>query len=196
MQSKIILVTGGSRSGKSEFAEKLVKSFPGKCAYIATAEVLDEEMRFRVDKHRSRRKSDFWINYEAPLNAHEIIDSLPKEANTILFDCLTIYITNLIFGKDYESLNDEDKHKKLVSAMKNLLEAMQKSGKTVVIVTNEVGSGIVPLESMSRDFRDLAGYANQLTAEISDEVYLVICGIAVELKKIATELKSGESINV
>ena len=196
MKSKIILVTGGSRSGKSEFAEKLVRTFPGRCAYIATAEVLDEEMRFRVAKHRSRRESEFWMNYEAPFDAYEVIKSLPEDVGIILFDCLTIYITNLIFGRDYESLNDEEKHGKLVMAMKKLFDAMKNCGKNVVIVTNEVGSGIVPLNHMSRDFRDLAGYANQLAAEISDDVYLVVCGIAVELKKLATELKSGENANV
>lgn len=196
MKSKIILITGGSRSGKSEFAERIVRSMPGKCAYIATAEILDDEMRYRVEKHRARREGDFWLNYEAPFAAHEVINELPEEVNTILFDCLTIYITNLVFGEDYESSTEEERYQKMLSCMKNLLDSFYASGKNVVIVTNEVGSGIVPLGSMSRDFRDMAGYANQMTADASDDVYIVVCGIAVEIKKLAAKIGSGENADV
>lgn len=188
MKGKVILVTGGSRSGKSEFAEKLVCSLGPKCAYIATAEILDEEMRVRVHEHRKRRESDFWLNYEAPFCAHEVMEKLPDEVTSILFDCVTMYLTNLIYGKYSTHLDETQKQQKMFATMNLLLAAAKQSGKNVVFVTNELGSGIVPFNEMSREFRDLAGQANQLLAKEADEAYLVVSGIAIDLKKLAVNI--------
>ena len=188
MAGKIILVTGGARSGKSEFAEQLVCSFGSKCAYIATAEILDEEMRVRVEQHRSRRNNNFWLNYEAPFQAHDIIRQLPDDIESILFDCITMYLTNLFYGSNGEKLTENEKRCKMFESFESLVNAAKQSDKNVVFVTNEVGSGIVPFNEMSREFRDLAGQANQLLAGMADEAYLVVAGIAVDLKKLAVHI--------
>ena len=100
MPAKIVLVTGGARSGKSEFAEKYVLHYGAKCAYIATAEILDEEMAERVRLHKARRPRTRWINFEAPYNAHEVLCEAAQEADAVLFDCLTLYMSNLLYGKN------------------------------------------------------------------------------------------------
>lgn len=101
MPAKIVLVTGGARSGKSEFAEKYVLHYGAKCAYIATAEILDEEMAERVRLHKARRPRTRWINFEAPYNAHEVLCEAAQEADAVLFDCLTLYMSNLLYGKTH-----------------------------------------------------------------------------------------------
>ena len=189
MSGKLIMVTGGSRSGKSEFAEKLVRKLGEKCAYIATALVCDEEMRLRVIKHKKRREDDFWVNYEVPFDAHKVFEDL-KSVDIVLFDCITIYITNILYN-DSEELNITEKYDFVVEKIKQLLHSAKSSGKTVVFVTNELGSGIVPFEPELRGFRDLAGLANQIIAEKSDDVYVVIAGIPVELKALSAKMTLG-----
>jgi adenosylcobinamide kinase/adenosylcobinamide-phosphate guanylyltransferase len=181
MSGQLILVTGGSRSGKSLFAERLVRSLGVSCAYIATAEVLDEEMRERVARHRERRQGSFWQNYEAPYDAHELFSALTTES--VLFDCVTIYLSNLLYGRSAA----EDKERQLWSKLRLLVEVARKSGKNVVLVSNEVGDGIVPDNAMAREFRDLAGQANQFLAAQADAVYLVVAGLPVDIKKLAEE---------
>ena len=189
MKNKLILVTGGSRSGKSEFAERLVRSLGKKSAYIATAEICDEEMRLRVENHQARRNDDFWCNFEAPFAAHETIASV-GEVDSVLFDCVTIYISNILYA-GCEEMANERRHEQVFVAVDLLLQAARESGRHVVFVTNELGSGIVPFDPVTRDFRDLAGLVNQKMAQAADEVYLVVCGLAVELKHLA--VKPGEA---
>ncbi len=186
MNKKLILITGGARSGKSEFAERLVHKMGTKCAYVATAEIRDEEMRLRVEQHRRRRDSDFWLSVEAPFAAHNIISDIVG-VDSILFDCVTIYLSNLLYGSSAQT-EEPGNYEKSLLAIDNLLAAARASGKHVVFVTNELGSGIVPDNAMSREFRDLAGLVNQKIAQTADEVYMVVCGIAVDLKKVAIQL--------
>lgn len=182
----IVLVTGGARSGKSSFAEKYVAKQGKRIAYIATAMVLDDEMKFRVDLHQKRRP-DNWHTFEAPFNAHEAIIKAAADHDAVLFDCMTLYMSNIIFslpGIEDSALNYSTVREKI----ELLIEAAQQFSGTVVFVTNEVGSGIVPDNHLAREYRDLAGLANQMVAAAADKVFLVVSGIPVDIKKIAEEL--------
>jgi len=180
---KIVLVTGGARSGKSRFAEQYAARFGKKVAYIATAGVYDEEMAFRVKLHRERRPKD-WHTWEAPENAHLAIEEAGRAHDMILFDCLTLYISNLLCA--LENVRDSAANYELIrEKISLLLEAAKEQEGTTIFVTNEVGAGIVPENHLAREYRDITGIANQLTARVADEVYVVSCGIAVDFKKLA-----------
>ena len=180
---QIILVTGGARSGKSSFAEKLaLKIGGGRAAYIATAQIFDDEMAYRVKVHRSRR-GDEWTTFEAPFAAEEKILAAGKNFSAILFDCVTIYISNFLCATnldDEKFLCDE-----LRALIQKLIDAAKNSDAVTIFVTNEVGGGIVPENKLARHFRDLSGLANQMLAAQSDKVFLTVAGLAVDVKKIA-----------
>ncbi len=177
---KIVLVTGGARSGKSRFAEEYAAEHGKHVAYIATAQIYDEEMAYRVKLHQKRRPEE-WRTFEAPFHAERIIREAGKEHDMILFDCLTIYLSNLICGMD--SLDEFDRNYQAVRESIRLLtdQALANEG-TTVFVTNEVGAGIVPENRLSREYRDLAGIANQQMAQAAEEVYLLVCGLPVTVK--------------
>ena len=184
---QIVLVTGGVRSGKSAFAERYAAhcaaTHGAQVAYIATAGVYDEEMAFRVKLHRERRPKD-WHTWEAPENAHLAIEEAGRAHDMILFDCLTLYISNLLCA--LENVRDSAANYELIrEKISLLLEAAKEQEGTTIFVTNEVGAGIVPENHLAREYRDITGIANQLTARAADEVYVVSCGIAVDFKKLA-----------
>lgn len=186
---KIVLVTGGSRSGKSAFAEEYIKKLfeqGEKIGYIATSQVFDEEMKFRVKLHQERRPAA-WTTYEAPYNAHMALEQASKEGCTaVLFDCITIYMSNLLCS--LESIDDSEKNYVLANEKINqLVEAARNNKGTTVFVTNEVGAGIVPENKLAREYRDIAGLANQWLAKEADEAYFVVCGIPVNLKAISNK---------
>lgn len=188
MAGKLILVTGGARSGKSEFAERYVLHYSPKCDYIATAEILDEEMAERVRLHRERRNDGRWVNHEAPYEAEKVFASLGEDTQAVLFDCLTIYMANLFYGKnapDPAKVDFLGRCEYVYGEIDKLLTAARACGKIVVFVTNEVGSGIVPDNQMAREYRDLAGWVNQRVAAAADNVYLCVAGQAVDMKKLA-----------
>ncbi len=183
---KLVLVTGGARSGKSRFAEQYAAKHGKKVAYIATAQIYDEEMAHRVKLHQARRPSE-WDTYEAPFDADKIIPEAGKEHDLILFDCLTIYLSNLICS--LPNLEDFDLNYRTVREnMDRLIAAAKAYEGTIVFVTNEVGAGIVPEHRISREYRDLAGISNQLMAGAAEEVYLVVCGLPVNVKELAVRL--------
>lgn len=188
MGGKIILVTGGARSGKSTFAEKIALKENSGVAYIATAQVLDDEMRFRVDLHQKRRPAN-WETFETPFAADKAIEQASKEYNTILFDCLTIYLSNVICSMSQTELLDEKLvNDRVLSAVDSLIKAAIKvraDGKKIIFVTNEVGAGIVPENHLARLYRDVSGLANQKIATVADNVIAVMAGIAVDIKKLA-----------
>lgn len=185
MAGKLIMVTGGARSGKSEFAERYVLHYSPKCDYIATAEILDEEMAERVRLHRGRRNDGRWVNHEAPYHAEEVFAKLGDETQAVLFDCLTIYMANLLYGKYAPEGDFLTRCEFVYAEIDKVLAAARACGKIVVFVTNEVGSGIVPDNQMAREYRDLAGWVNQRVAESADNVYLCVAGQAVDMKKLA-----------
>jgi adenosylcobinamide kinase/adenosylcobinamide-phosphate guanylyltransferase len=165
----IILVTGGARSGKSTRAEARAREFPGKPVYIATAEALDAEMNERIERHRARRGSD-WLERETPL---ELVQALMETdgAGARLVDCLTLWLSNLMHReRDWEKEG------------LRLAEALGRQIGPVVLVTNEVGLGIVPDNALARRFRDAAGILNQMIARVADEVEFVVAGLPMRVK--------------
>lgn len=181
---RIILATGGARCGKSRFAEEYAKACGGAVAYIATAQVKDEEMAFRVGMHQERRPAE-WDTYEAPFDAHKAVREAGKTHDVILFDCVTLYLSNLLCSMDEEELEVQDAIYQLAGqATNDLIEAARSVDGTVIFVTNEVGGGIVPEHRLARVYRDMAGLANQRLAAAAAEVYLVVAGIAVDLRKL------------
>ncbi|MGI6686149.1 MAG: bifunctional adenosylcobinamide kinase/adenosylcobinamide-phosphate guanylyltransferase [Bacillota bacterium] len=184
---KAILVTGGARSGKSRLAEKIMKDLSGQVLYLATAKVCDEEMALRVEKHRQSRPTE-WETVEAYRDLGKIIGNQGKNYQGILLDCITIMVTNLLFDlpeMQQEELSREsiEKAEEMIMAQaKSLIEGIKSAPATTVMVTNELGSGIVPEYPIARAFRDIAGRVNQYLAREADEVYLTVCGLPLKLK--------------
>jgi adenosylcobinamide kinase/adenosylcobinamide-phosphate guanylyltransferase len=184
---KGILITGGARSGKSSYAEKLAKELGSNILYIATSIPFDEEMKDRVKKHRESRPSA-WDTYEGYKGLGRVISEKGGEYSGILLDCITVMVTNLLLehpGIDNENVIYEDfaeAEKAIKEEVEELLKGISKSGATVIMVTNELGSGIVPENLLARAFRDIAGRMNQYIAEQCDEVFLTVCGLPLKLK--------------
>lgn len=190
MSAKIVLVTGGARSGKSTFAERYAAQGGRKVAYIATAQIYDDEMQERVKLHQSRRPAS-WPTFEAPYHAEEAMAQAVQCADAVLFDCLTLYTSNLLLAPDAPT-DREERYQAVLAAIDKLVASAKQSSVDVIFVTNEVGAGIVPENALAREYRDVAGLVNQKVARVADEVYLVVCGMAVELKKLAVSLGEAE----
>ena len=188
--SKIILVTGGARRGKSAFAERYAAALPGRHAYVATARIFDEEMAQRIAIHRKRRPSS-WQTWEIPQDLPETMERLCQSSDVALVDCLTLYFSNYLFAHDGE--DDEAIIDGALAELQAVLAAFRQAGVTAVLVTNELGCGIVPMEHVSRLYRDLMGKINQAAAAEADEVYLSVCGITTELKHQAVCLPEVKS---
>jgi adenosylcobinamide kinase/adenosylcobinamide-phosphate guanylyltransferase len=182
--ARIILITGGTRSGKSEHARKTAEALPGPRAFVATCVATDEEMRQRISKHQQKRLTAGWYTIDAPL---ELANTLQKsdDFEVILVDCLTLWISNLM----YEAREQEDglSEEYVAGKAAELVKVCSGRRGTVIFVTNEVGSGIVPENSLSRRYRDLVGRCNQIIAEGADEVTLVACGLPLNLKRGSNE---------
>lgn len=173
MKTKTILVTGGCRSGKSRYALKTASAIPGRRIYLATAEALDEEMKERIRKHRDERDPS-WQTIEEPLEPWSVIEREGDSASVILLDCLTLWVSNAL-------MRDQSAESILAEA-KRIISASLRARATVILVTNEVGAGIVPENRLARDFRDIVGEVNQSIAGEFDEVVQVVSGIPVALK--------------
>jgi adenosylcobinamide kinase/adenosylcobinamide-phosphate guanylyltransferase len=166
-----VLVLGGARSGKTTFAERLAMRSGNKPAYLATAETLDREMAERVETHRRARAGRF-ATIEEPINLSDALLEASKDHDVILVDCLTLWISNLL-GRGFNVARQVD----------GLGETLQEiRSAQVILVSNEVGLGIVPDNALARTFRDLAGSAHQRLAEICDHVYFVAAGLPMTLK--------------
>ena len=184
---RAILVTGGARSGKSKFAEQLIGEIGQKVLYIATSIVMDEEMQKRVEVHQQSRPKH-WDIFEGYQDLHKVIQDRGEEYLGILIDCVTILITNLMFAVPHVDFSDLNEHnieliqKTIDQQIESLLEAIGECEATVVLVTNELGCGIVPESKLGRIFRDIAGRVNQRLGVYANEVYLVVCGIPLQIK--------------
>jgi adenosylcobinamide kinase / adenosylcobinamide-phosphate guanylyltransferase len=167
----ITLVLGGARSGKSRYAEWLIETYPQPWIYVATAEARDDEMAERIAAHRARRGTD-WQTIEAP---HDLADALraAPPAAAVLIDCLTLWLWNLM-----ESESD------IEAQTAGLQEALDERAGPTVIVSNEVGLGIVPDNALARRFRDLQGKLNQRLAAQASRVIMMVAGLAVAVKSL------------
>jgi adenosylcobinamide kinase/adenosylcobinamide-phosphate guanylyltransferase len=171
IRGRTVFVIGGARSGKSSFALEKAGSFPGKKAYIATAEALDEEMKERIEKHRGERGKD-WETFEEPIKMAGVLREMGNGYAAAVIDCLTLWLSNLL-------LRPENPEAEIEGFLAFLKEG---DHPPFFVVSNEVGMGIVPGNAISRRFRDLAGRLNQEVAGIADEVYFVTAGIPVRIK--------------
>ncbi len=163
---RLTLVLGGARSGKSRYAEALVTTLPPPWTYIATAQAFDDEMRARVATHRASRAKG-WITIEEPLNLAPV---LTADAPALV-DCLTLWLTNVILAQ-----RDVD------AAVAELLAALKDRTAPCVLVSNEVGLGIVPDNALARRFRDAAGVLHQRLAAQADRVVLMVAGLPLVVK--------------
>lgn len=184
---KCILVTGGARSGKSSFSESLAKAYEEKVIYIATAIPFDSEMEDRIKKHKESRPKE-WLTIEAFKDIDKIIHKYGEEYNCFLLDCITVMVTNQMleyFNYDMEYAKIED-YNRAEESIKNqiisMMEAIAVSAADAVLVSNEVGWGIVPENTVARAFRDISGRINQIIGQRADEVYLTVSGIPVKIK--------------
>ena len=169
-----MLVLGGAKSGKSSFALNVCNSLDRERIFLATAQALDQEMEDRIGRHQAERGSG-WLTVEEPLKVAETIGSLDSKDTVIALDCLTLWLNNLYmeYGDDQETIDE---------AIDNLARQLADIRGAVVIVSNEVGMGIVSDNQLSRRYRDTAGYMNQRIARLSGKVVAVLAGIPLVLK--------------
>lgn len=170
---RFILVTGGARSGKSRFAVGLAKRLGRRIVYLATGAATDEEMRSRIARHRAQRPRA-WRTIESPDDPVRAIAQLKGPIEGLLMDCLTMYVSTLLIRGETDGAIER--------RVRRLCETIRRARCPVILVTNEVGTGVVPPAALGRRFRDLAGVANQIAASIADEVYLLVAGIPLHLK--------------
>jgi adenosylcobinamide kinase/adenosylcobinamide-phosphate guanylyltransferase len=173
MRKKKYFITGGARSGKSSFAEKRAREVSGKRAYIATAQALDAEMAAKIEKHKKDR-GGIWVTFEEPLAVAELLRNLSGAYDVVLLDCLTLWLSNIMVVSE-----DNDV---LKARTDELISAVAEFSGVCIVVSNEVGLGIVPDNALARRFRDYAGMLNQKMAQAADEVHFTVAGIPMRVK--------------
>ena len=173
MTQQVILVTGASRSGKSKYAEQRAGELGSRRVYLATAEAKDEEMAQRIAVHQKERSHE-WSTLEEPLELAAALLAQRGRFDCALVDCLTLWISNLLLRRDPEYVEEK---------VEELVETLPRLNFHLLLVTNEVGWGIVPDHALARQFRDLAGWANQRLAGAANEVILTVSGIPMIVKQ-------------
>lgn len=175
---KIILLLGGARSGKSTFAQELVSQLGKKVLFVATGEPLDDEMKTRIEEHKKSRPKN-WRTVEAPHQIGKTLEKQIGDAEVVIIDCITLLVANLL-GDDP---NYPEAEKQITAEINELISAMKTIQSSFIIVSNEVGLGLVPDNKLGRLYRDLLGKSNQLLACYADEVYFMAAGIPLKIKK-------------
>lgn len=177
--ARLVLVTGGCRSGKSSFAQRYVEELGGPRLFLATCPVLDPEMEDRVRRHREERRGRGWDTIEEEVGIAAAVAAAPPHA-AILVDCLTLWVNNLVFRADNAgSAFGEDE---AAARAREFADACRSRPGLTLAVTNEVGMGIVPDNPLARRYRDMAGRVNQTIAAAADEAYLLVCGLPTRIK--------------
>jgi adenosylcobinamide kinase / adenosylcobinamide-phosphate guanylyltransferase len=171
--STVTLLTGGARSGKSRRALELAREYSGKKAFIATAELVDDELRARIERHQAERGGDF-ATVEEPLDLAGALRALPADTSVAVIDCMTVWLGNLMHhnGEELEPYPE----------VADFIAAIESPPCDLLIVTNELGMGIIPANPMARRFRDIAGRLNQKLAARADRVLLMVSGLPLTLK--------------
>ena len=172
MGKELTLILGGARAGKSDFAESLAQD-AGRVLFVATAEALDEDMAERIAVHRSQRPAG-WETLEVPVDVAASLAPVAQDYDTVLLDCLTLWVSNHMLQKE------DTPH--IVEATESLLRVYDEGDATWIVVSNEVGLGVVPPTSSGRAFQDALGRVNQLVASRADRVYMMVAGLAIEIK--------------
>jgi adenosylcobinamide kinase / adenosylcobinamide-phosphate guanylyltransferase len=167
----IIFVTGGARSGKSTFALNLARATNEAVTFIATAQAFDDEMTERITKHQLERPKE-WTTIEAPIDVHTALEN--TQTRVVILDCLSLLVSNLMLENYSET--------QILERIQNALEIAKTRDLKLIVVSNEVGSGVVPEYPLGRLFRDVLGRANQTVAATSSEAYLLVAGLSLRLK--------------
>ena len=175
-RGELVLVLGGARSGKSTAAERMARDGQ-RVLFIATAEPGDEGMRRRIGAHRRYRPSH-WDTLEEPVHLTTTLLPVVDRYDTFVLDCLTLWVSNLLL----DDAADTDPEPAVLQAVERLLDAIGRAGGRWILVSNEVGQGVVPASQLGRTYRDLLGWVNQRVASRADRVYLMVAGLPLELK--------------
>ena len=183
MAKQCILILGGARSGKSHFAKETALRLGDKVLFVATGEALDEEMRQRIEEHKRNRPSS-WRSVEVATGVGKRIREKVSDAQVVIVDCLTLLVSNVIgqYGDDPEQISAGLVEERLTTEIDELIGCINDSTATFILVSNEVGMGLVPGNRLGRLYRDLLGRVNQLLAQRADDVYIMVAGIPVEVK--------------
>lgn len=169
MKKKITLITGGAGSGKTSYALELTDSYEEK-AYVATAEITDDEMELKVEKHKAERNHTF-TTYEEPVELHQITKEAALNNQVVLIDCITFWINNLMhYDKDFDTY------------VEKFIKSLKEINKDIIIVSNEVGVGIIPADAMTRDYARKVARVNRQIASIANHVYMMVAGIPMTVK--------------
>ena len=174
------LITGGARSGKSSYAQHIAEKSGQNVLFVATAEARDDEMRRRIEAHKANRPAS-WTTLETPTNIGKNIRENVKNNKVILIDCITLLV-NAIFNEFGENLDEKRVEEAVIEEVNELIDCMQNLDGNFIIVTNEVGLGLVPANEAGRLYRDILGKANSMLAADCDEVYLMVSGLPLKVK--------------
>lgn len=187
---RVVLILGGARSGKSWMAEKLARQSAGRVTYVATAEARDDEMRRRIERHKAERPAG-WKTVEEPLALAEAVEKAAGESDLVLVDCLTLWVSNRLCQVDLEVPVEERRgvearlSRELEETAARLVNAARKEAATLLLVSNEVGLGLVPDNVLGRVYRDLLGILNRRLAAEADQVLMMVAGIPVDVKRLS-----------
>ncbi|MCR9115969.1 MAG: bifunctional adenosylcobinamide kinase/adenosylcobinamide-phosphate guanylyltransferase [bacterium] len=189
----LTLVVGGARSGKSRFAQQLATELGGdEVLFVATAQALDAEMKSRISHHQSSRPST-WRTLESPLQVGDAVKQLGVSPTVVLIDCLTLLVSNIVCSGDATCDFDDLIHC-ITYEVDQLIELAQKLPRHVIIVSGEVGAGLVPTSELGRNFRDLLGWANQRLASHADATYFMVAGLPINATSLACSV--GEAADL
>lgn len=180
-RGKLIFITGGARSGKSSFVEQLALNSSRSVAYIATAQPLDEEMKERIKRHKKRRPAN-WEIFEEPQEVNQLINSLGYEKEVIIIECLTLLISNLLLQRSNEKFEPSQREEEILNMTKEMAKLAYQVPAQVIVVSNEVGMGLVPENKLGRIYRDILGQVNKIIANRADEVFYLVSGIPLKIK--------------
>ena len=181
MSGRIELILGGARSGKSDWAASRAAELGGDVLFVATAEGLDDDMRARIEAHRCARPPA-WTTLEEPREVAARLGDLQQRHEVIVLDCLTLLVSNWLLAEEPSVESHRDRLRHITSRVDELCAALRRSADRAIVVSNEVGSGIVPDNEMARRFRDHLGLVNRLLAEQADTVLVMVAGLPLMLK--------------